>query len=458
MRTFDMIMAVDSNWGLSAGGTLPWSDTPEGKEDLMVFRKITSKSTVIMGRCTYDSIPPKHKPLRCRQNIILSHNTHLYDNVLSQDLCKTVKNTVKTTITYVSSIQEAFTIAKYKIFIIGGKSVYTQLARSAYLRYIYWTQFDRNYHCDTTMDKDILRDGVVKTVEYGAGYSIYRTDFKNYNEKAYRDLITRATSSHLRNGTRGLFGVQLRYHLTDTRGMVLPLLTCRKIYWKKVLYELLWFLRGDTNIEYLTKHNVHIWDANTTPEYLASRKLPYAAGEVGPSYGFQWRNYGGKYTSGTNGVDQITQVIDQIKNNPYSRRHVVCAWNPQQNNMMALPPCHYTFQFDVRNGMLNCMVTMRSCDSVLGLPFNIASYSLLTHMIASICGLTAGELIMSIGDFHIYSKHDVTTLLTRPLYRPPLVKFVDIDFTLEGFINSNDNNYIVDEYVSGEPIYYPIVV
>ncbi|MGM0549241.1 MAG: thymidylate synthase [Bacillota bacterium] len=187
-------------------------------------------------------------------------------------------------------------------------------------------------------------------------------------------------------GTRSVFGYQLRFNLK--KGF--PLLTTKKIYWKAIVHELLWFLKGDTNIKYLNDNNVHIWD-----EWADEH------GDLGHVYGHQWRNWEGK--DGT--IDQISEVIEQIKTNPNSRRLLVNAWNVGDLENMALPPCHLLFQFYVADGKLSCQLYQRSCDTFLGVPFNIASYSLLTHMIAQVVGLEVGDFIWSGGDVHIYHNH-----------------------------------------------------
>lgn len=219
-------------------------------------------------------------------------------------------------------------------------------------------------------------------------------------------------------GTRAVFGRQMRFDLSQG----FPLMTTKKVYWKGVAYELFWFLKGDTNVKYLQDHNVHIWD-----EWADSK------GNLGPVYGAQWRNFGGQ-------VDQISQVVDSIKNNPDSRRHIVCAWNPIALPDMALPPCHCLFQFFVAEGKLSCQLYQRSCDVFLGLPFNIASYSLLTHMIASVTGLEVGEFVWTGGDTHIYHNHfeQIETQLTRTPRALPQLKIKNpkesiFDYDFEDF-------------------------
>jgi thymidylate synthase len=188
-------------------------------------------------------------------------------------------------------------------------------------------------------------------------------------------------------GTFSVFGYQMRFDLKDG----FPMITTKKLHLRSIIYELLWFLNGDTNIKYLKDHGVSIWD-----EWADEN------GDLGPVYGHQWRSWpapnGGK-------VDQIAKVVDQIKSKPDSRRHIITAWNPSEVDKMALPPCHALFQFYVSKGRLSCQLYQRSCDTFLGLPFNIASYALLTHMVAQQCDLDPGEFVWTGGDVHIYKNH-----------------------------------------------------
>lgn len=188
-------------------------------------------------------------------------------------------------------------------------------------------------------------------------------------------------------GTRSLFGRQLRYDLS----VGFPVLTTKKLHLKSIVHELLWFLKGDTNVAYLQKHGVKIWDAWADDQ-----------GELGPVYGQQWRAFP---TPNGGHVDQIANLVTSLRDNPDSRRHIVCAWNPGQVDDMALPPCHCLFQFYVANGTLSCQLYQRSADVFLGVPFNIASYALLTLMLAQVTGLKAGEFVHTFGDVHLYNNH-----------------------------------------------------
>ena len=205
-------------------------------------------------------------------------------------------------------------------------------------------------------------------------------------------------------GTHSVFGAQARFPLNEG----FPLLTTKKLHLKSIIYELLWFLRGDTNIRFLNEHGVTIWD-----------EWADANGDLGRVYGAQWRDW-----RGANGehVDQIENVITQIRANPFSRRLIVSAWNPAEIETMALPPCHVLFQFYVQDGELSCQLYQRSADLFLGVPFNIASYSLLTIMVAQVCGLEPGDFVHTFGDLHLYQNHieqarEQLTRECRPLPR-----------------------------------------
>ena len=204
-------------------------------------------------------------------------------------------------------------------------------------------------------------------------------------------------------GTVSVFGHQMRFDLNQG----FPIVTTKRVHFRSVAIELLWFLRGDTNVQYLQDNKVSIWNEWSTAEQTARFGRP--AGELGPVYGHQWRNFGAtKNTDGSynhDGFDQLEWLIHEIKTNPNSRRLIVSGWNPTEANQVALPPCHTLFQFFVQNGKLSCQLYQRSADIFLGVPFNIASYALLTHMVAQVCGLGLGEFIWTGGDCHLYSNH-----------------------------------------------------
>ena len=252
-------------------------------------------------------------------------------------------------------------------------------------------------------------------------------------ETAYLQLVRHvlehghAKSDRTGTGTRSVFGWQMRFDLADR----FPLLTTKKLHMKSIVYELLWFLRGDTNVRWLQERGVTIWDEWAGPD-----------GDLGPVYGYQWRNWPDR-NGGT--IDQIAKVVESIRTKPDSRRHIVTAWNPADVDRMALPPCHALFQFYVAEGRLSCQLYQRSADIFLGVPFNIASYALLTLMVAQVTGLKPGEFVHTLGDAHLYLNHleqarEQLTRTPRPFPRlrlNPAVKdifgFDYGDFTLEGY-------------------------
>ena len=251
--------------------------------------------------------------------------------------------------------------------------------------------------------------------------------------KAYLDLmqhvLNEGTQKHDRTGTgtMSVFGYQMRFNLQEG----FPLVTTKKCHLRSIIHELIWFLKGDTNIAYLKENGVSIWD-----EWADEN------GNLGPVYGSQWRSWP---TANGQHIDQIKQVIQQIKNNPDSRRLIVSAWNVGEIENMALPPCHAFFQFYVADGKLSCQLYQRSADIFLGVPFNIASYALLTMMVAQVCGLQAGDFVHTLGDAHLYNNHLEQTRLQlsrepRPLpsmkLNPKVTNIFDFtfeDFTLENY-------------------------
>ena len=252
--------------------------------------------------------------------------------------------------------------------------------------------------------------------------------------KTYQDLLKRVLEKGIYRddrtgtGTRSVFGEQVRYSLENN----FPLLTTKKLHLRSIIHELLWFLKGDTNIAYLRENKVSIWDE------WADEK-----GDLGRVYGAQWTEWQ-KPDGGS--VNQISQVVDSIRKNPDSRRHLVCAWNPGEIHLMALPPCHALFQFYVADGKLSCQLYQRSADLFLGVPFNIASYALLTMMVAKICNLQASEFVHTFGDLHLYANHlEQAKLQLKRVPRPsPFMKISGeqkeiTDFRYEDFELSEYN-------------------
>jgi dihydrofolate reductase / thymidylate synthase len=426
--------------GIGLRGDLPW---PRLREDLRRFAAVTRSAAVVMGRATYESLPDKARPLPGRLNVVLSSQTRdalcLPDGVLlagSLDAAETLMRA--------HGVQMPF-------YVIGGADVFAAaLARPAWSRRIYYTDVQAEFECDRVFEYDLdaptsdfellsvsqkKSDGEVPFVfkEYArrggstdsaaagsvtgrnvaAAPSPPRSMSYTHPEMQYLSLIDRILETGVSRGdrtgtgTHALFGETMRFDLRDS----FPLLTTKRVFWRGVAEELLWFVSGSTNANLLSEKGVHIWDGNGSREFLDARGFPdREVGDLGPVYGFQWRHFGAKYvdmhTDYTGqGVDQVAEVIETIKTRPTDRRMILSAWNPSALNDMALPPCHMMAQFFVADGELSCMMYQRSCDVGLGVPFNIASYALLTRMLARVTGLAAGAFVHVLGDAHVYNNH-----------------------------------------------------
>ena len=418
------------------------------KKDLRNFQKITTdrentsnKNIIIMGRKTWFSIPPEKRPLKDRINIILT-TTHRFPE--SDDIKS------------FGSLEKAFSYSSSlggEIFVIGGGQVYNECCKKEFiddLDKLYITRFDDNYQPrDSThsfplrlMNNMVLvnqsekiheicerrplmltgkengaRWGIVKDQQpksVSFTYSVYqKADKINNEEYQYLNLLKKVISEGIETDSRNskvysLFGERMVYDLQ--KGF--PLITTKFVGYKTILRELLWFISGSTSNKDLTDKKVNIWTQNSSREFLDERGLDYEEGDLGPVYGFQWRHFGAEYVShGTDytgqGHDQLKNVIHLLKTDPHSRRIIMNAWNPVDLDKMALPPCHVMCQFNVnqRDGTLNCQLYQRSGDMFLGVPFNIASYAFLTHILAVLTGYKVGNLIHVLGDTHIYESH-----------------------------------------------------
>jgi thymidylate synthase len=290
------------------------------------------------------------------------------------------------------------------------------------------------------------------------------------NEQGYLNLLQEVLDhGHFKPvertgvGTWSMFGKSLRFDLRDRR---LPMLTTKKMFFKGIAKELLWFLKGDcTTTDALVKDNVHIWDLNSTRDYLDSRGLQdYAEGELGPIYGYQWRHWGKPYRSETNvqGIDQIQKIIDTIRTNPNDRRMILSAWNVSDLDRMALPPCHVFAQFYVKEvsdkKYLSCAMYQRSADLFLGVPFNVTSYALLTHMIAHVTDCEPDELVMFFGDAHVYANH-LEAVKTQLARKDRCFEFPTLRITPNKDIDQIQyDNLVVENYQSHDAIQAPMAV
>jgi dihydrofolate reductase/thymidylate synthase len=423
MFVFSIVVAVDLNNGIGLRGDLPWHNK-RLSHDMKHFRSLTlgsnasgKRNCVIMGRKTWLSIPPAHRPLPERLNVVVSSRADLLSP--DEEEAATVKR--------VTSLQAALDLAAadesvHAVFVIGGAALYAEALQHAQCRHVHLTRVFAQFECDTFLPRLPARFELdaafarVAHVEHGVPYEwMTYTAVRGgeHEEHQYLRLIQRILDTGvLRSdrtgvGTLSLFGAQQRWNLRTH----FPLLTTKRVFWRGVAEELLWFVRGHTDAKLLQAKDVHIWDGNGTREFLDSRGLTSnAVGDLGPVYGFQWRHFGAAYTTcdadyGGQGVDQLAEIVQTIKKNPSDRRMCLSAWNPSALAQMALPPCHMFAQFYVADGELSCHMYQRSNDMGLGVPFNIASYALLTCMVAHVCGLKPGDLVHSMGDAHVYLTH-----------------------------------------------------
>ncbi|XP_027093086.1 putative bifunctional dihydrofolate reductase-thymidylate synthase isoform X1 [Coffea arabica] len=457
LRSYQVVVAATRDLGIGKDGKLPW----RLPSDLKFFKEITVTTTdpvkrnaVVMGRKTWESIPPQFRPLPGRLNIVLTRSGSLGpaidDNVVC---CGSISSALELLAEspYCSSVE--------KVFVIGGGQILREALNAPECEAIHMTVIEADIECDAfippvdgslfqpwyssppTVENNIRhcfvtyvrvmssavepvdlhqraksnRSSDSKRFNVSSFSFLPKTVFEKHDEFLYlrlvQDIIATGNHKDDRTGTGTLskFGCQMRFNLRRS----FPLLTTKRIFWQGVVEELLWFISGSTNAKVLQEKGIHIWDGNASREYLDSIGLEdREVGDLGPIYGFQWRHFGARYTGmhadyKGQGFDQLLDVIDRIKKNPNDRRIVLSAWNPSDLKLTALPPCHMFAQFYVANGELSCQMYQRSADMGLGVPFNIASYALLTCMIAHVCGLVPGDFIHIIGDAHVYKTHVV---------------------------------------------------
>lgn len=439
-RGFALVVASDNEGSIGDGTTVPWN-VPE---DMKFFKETTTTSAkgkrnaVIMGRKTWDSIPTKFRPLPNRLNVVLSRNV----NSVSSDSSVLTLNT-----SLFGALEHLTTLSDIdKVFCIGGGEIYAEalkLPSAAFLQAVFSTRIlissGASVRIDLTKSEVPLileTRGPTVVSSGGTEFAFDKWVPKNSEEVQYLDLIEKilkdgeVKDDRTGVGTKSIFGSQMRFSLRDGR---MPLLTTKRVFWRGVCEELLWFLRGETDARLLSDKGVKIWDDNGSREFLDSRGLTTnEVGDLGPVYGFQWRHFGAEYEGreanyNGKGVDQIKQIVETLRKNPNDRRILLSAWNPCAINKMALPPCHIMAQFYVsRSGELSCMMYQRSCDMGLGVPFNIASYSLLTILLAKASGLRPGDFVHTLGDAHVYLNHveALREQLTRVPRAFPHIRFV----------------------------------
>ena len=445
------------------------------KSDLEWFKSITIGHIVVMGYNTWISLPKK--PLNKRINIVISNNH--YDELISKDkrpnfVYRSFSEFMDKYKSFSHSLDRS-TWSDYmndnpETFIIGGASLYEE-AYKVGVDFIYETKCEPSFnitnHWHHTLNSSLVKSNIVigddyvrvfnkpcygkariytnqnpsekherSSVMIDYSLNIYQNKLTvNEGEQEYLRLLNNIYCNGIERDTRNSqvissFGEKMSFDLREG----FPLLTTKKMGWKTILRELLWFISGSTNNKELQKKNVHIWDGNSSKEYMDSRGLDYEEGDLGPIYGYQWRKFGGEYNrSESIGFDQLRYMIDLIKNDPTSRRIIMSAWNPPDLDKMSLPPCHILFQIYVDGEYIDGQMYQRSGDMFLGVPFNIASYSFLLHIIGKITDKIPRFLYHILGDCHIYSNHynEVETQLKRHTYKFPTLEIIgeitDID-------------------------------
>ena len=429
----NVILAIDKNYGIGKNNSLPWKN----KDELQIFKQKTLNSIIIVGRKTAESLPYlKDRTIFCV--------TRKFRNLTSD------KN-----VTFLfNSIDEAIEESKNhnkSIYIAGGGEIYKYVFQKYKNEIKLHISFINDiYDCDTFIDRNDIKDFVVVSEDKYEDFVHYEMKYCETFEKQYINLIDdimkngKLRADRTGTGTISLFGKNLNIDVSK----YFPLLTTKRVFFRGVVEELLFFISGKTDTKILENRGVNIWKGNTSREFLDGRNLKhYEVGEYGPSYGYNWRFYGKKYKDDASvGVDQLQNAIDLIKNDPTSRRIIVSAWNPSILNEIPLPACHYIFQFYVDNENLSILVNMRSCDVFLGLPFNIASYSLLLYMVSHITNKKPKDVIFMLGDTHIYQNHlkQCTEQISRFMKELPTLEFsrnvnnID-DFTIDDFLLKNYN-------------------
>jgi len=447
LSRFSIIVAIDAGNGIAKDGAIPWSN----RADMKFFRDMTigkGRNVVVMGRVTYESIPEPNRPLEGRKCVVVS---------------RTWKQDEHPEVIVYPSLLEALVglggnmLLYDDVFICGGEQIYAEAIRDyIYLcRNIHVTRFKTDYDCDQYFPFDDIKD-MPKACDPSQMRDYSRFVFTpkmTHPELQYLALMERVVESgevrpdRTGVGTRSIFGTQMEYDISER----VPIFTTKKVVYDAVIRELLFFISGKTNTRTLEEQGVRIWHGNTTREFLDKQGLTQLQeGDMGALYGFQWRHWGAPYTGcdtdyADQGIDQLKNLIQGIRDTPHSRRHVLSAWNVSQLKDMPLAPCHVIAQFNVSTDRrhLDCCMFQRSADLFLGVPFNVASYAILTYMIAHITGLRPRRFVHFMGDTHIYSNHgDAVNRQLKKTPRPfPTLKFrratkikeID-DFTFDDFI------------------------
>lgn len=493
----NIVVAIEAKNGIGKGDEIPWHSA----EDLKFFKEITTglgkfaynkgtsggpivTNTVIMGRVTYESLPENFRPLPNRMNVVIS---------------KTLSPSTNPYMVVFPSISDAlFSLGSRKkdgekIFIIGGQSIYNEvMTKYLYLvDNIYVTKFKDHHECDHFFMYDYLLklkdEGKIILHERMSETSTYtRLHYKvemYHDEYQYLDLMTKILNEGETRrdrtgvGTKSVFGEKLEFDISKT----IPIITTKNVKFSLIIKELLFFISGKTDTKILEDQDCFIWKGNTSEKFIkdadGGRGLRYKAGpktgelyvekDMGPMYGFQWRHYGAEYrgcfedyVDDNAGFDQLSDLIDNIKKDPTSRRHILSAWDVNSLEEGVLFPCHFMCQFYISEGKyIDCMLNLRSSDVFLGLPFNIASYAILTYMIGHLTSYAPRKLTVITGDTHIYLNH--LDQVKRQLLRTPY-PFASLEIRNRNNIHTIDDfkleSFLVKDYISHATITAPMAV
>lgn len=424
----EAIVCYDKNYGISKDGILPWLN--DGLGDLEHVRITTTmaslgkKNIIIVGSKTANTLPMEfsnnsNRELWCLSRV--SRDVDVNANANNVQYFTSPKDL------YVAILNRYYIVGNVdRVFVFGGSQIYKVFIDNCWIHTFHITHIDKDYNCDTVFPYEELLENYTiytSTSRDKKGIRVFETWNRNYSpEYSYLELLKEVLFCgpvrETRNGvTYSTFGKSVEF---DIAQYGFPLLTTKKMFSKGIIEELFWFFKADTNANHLKKKGVHIWDGNTTTEFLDKLGLDYPEGMAGPIYGFQWRNFNGEYTPGVpiqfeTPRDQLYNCIKQLRDNPTSRRILFSGWNPNQLDQMCLPPCHVLYQFYVEGDKLSCQMYQRSADLFLGLPFNIASTALLISIFCSMTGYVPGKVRICIGDAHIYEEHRECVLeqLTR---------------------------------------------
>jgi thymidylate synthase len=423
---FSTIVAVSDKGGIGKNNDIPW----KVKEDLAFFKSMTLHQVVIMGGSTFRSM--KCKPLPLRLNLVVSLSPDIKDNPeqglkVFRDIWECVR--------YASKSAEC---KGKKLFIIGGATIYNwffkyRLIQEEYITHICSPDVNDGLECDRFYPVDVLAlHKELTPIQASNDYIIFHKVHNNLEEEAMlglmRELLTSGNQRMERTGVgaASLFGRQLSFNLLDN---AFPLMTTRPMFVRGIFEELMLYIRGQTDSKILESKGVPVWKGNTTRAFLDSRGLQrLPEGDMGHSYGFSFRHYGGKYINCKSnydgvGYDQLQSVMTSLKEEPYGRRHIIDLWEPNFAHLAALPPCLYNYQFYVSDGYLDCMMTQRSSDFAVAGGWNVATGALLTYFISHYVGLKPRRLIWNLGDVHLYNNavESIRQQITRTPYRYPLL-------------------------------------